>query len=39
MDERANVNMMRDGMRLLVTGIEIINNPAQPRDQTEHRPN
>ena len=26
MDERANVNMMRDGMRLLVTGIEMVNN-------------
>lgn len=26
MDEAANVNMMRDGMRLLVTGIEMVNN-------------
>jgi hypothetical protein len=26
MDEQANVNMMRDGMRLLVTGIEMVNN-------------
>ena len=26
MDEMANVNMMRDGMRLLVTGIEMVNN-------------
>ena len=26
MDEHANVNMMRDGMRLLVTGIEMVNN-------------
>jgi hypothetical protein len=26
MDEAANVNMMRDGMRLTVTGIEMINN-------------
>ena len=25
MDERSNVNMMRDGMRLLVTGIEMVN--------------
>lgn len=25
MDEMANVNMMRDGMRLLVTGIEMVN--------------
>tara|TARA_B110000046_G_scaffold183366_1_gene219356 strand:+ start:532 stop:1473 length:942 start_codon:yes stop_codon:yes gene_type:complete len=26
MDEMSNVNMMRDGMRLLVTGIEMVNN-------------
>ena len=26
MDERANVNMMRDGMRLMITGIEMVNN-------------
>ena len=26
MDETANVTMMRDGMRLLVTGIEMVNN-------------
>lgn len=26
MDETSNVNMMRDGMRLLVTGIEMVNN-------------
>lgn len=26
MDEKANVNMMRDGMRIVVTGIEVLNN-------------
>lgn len=26
LDERSNVNMMRDGMRLLITGIEMVNN-------------
>lgn len=26
MDERANVNMMRDGMKIMVTGIEMMNN-------------
>ena len=26
MDEQANVNMMRDGMRLMLTGIEVVNN-------------
>ena len=25
MDEKANVNMMRDGMRMMVTGIEMVN--------------
>ena len=25
-DEKSNVNMMRDGMRLLITGIEMVNN-------------
>ena len=25
LDERANVNMMRDGLRLMVTGIEVVN--------------
>ena len=26
MDERSNVNMMRDGLRMLVTGIEMVSN-------------
>ena len=27
MDERSNVNMMRDGLRMLVTGIEMVSRP------------
>lgn len=26
LDEKANVNMMRDGMRIFVTGMEMVNN-------------